>query len=99
MHYSIQSAAKFDVAKFVPKRKTGNLCKGGVVAWFPRQVYTVEPPNKGHFGDNLFVPCREVVPISGVCLFLSNFQVYKRFYKVYIIRHKMTNEIFMKLSS
>ena len=25
---------------------------------------TVEPPNKGHFGANSFVPCREVVPIS-----------------------------------
>ena len=30
------------------------------------QVYTVEPPNKGHFGGNKFVPCREVVPISEV---------------------------------
>ena len=29
----------------------------------------------------VFFPCREVVPISGVCLFLSNFQVYKRYYK------------------
>ena len=27
---------------------------------------TVEPPNKGHFGGNSFVPCREVVPISEV---------------------------------
>ena len=27
---------------------------------------TVEPPNKGHFGGNNFVPCREVVPISEV---------------------------------
>ena len=26
----------------------------------------VEPPNKGHFGANSFVPCREVVPISEV---------------------------------
>ena len=26
--------------------------------------YTVEPTNKGHFGANSFVPCREVVPIS-----------------------------------
>ena len=25
---------------------------------------TVEPPNKGHFGANSFVSCREVVPIS-----------------------------------
>ena len=29
-------------------------------------VCTVEPPNKGHFGGNNFVPCREVVPISEV---------------------------------
>ena len=29
-------------------------------------VYTVGPPNKGHFGANRFVPCREVVPISEV---------------------------------
>ena len=29
-------------------------------------VATVEPPNKGHFGANSFVPCREVVPISEV---------------------------------
>ena len=27
---------------------------------------TVEPPNKGHFGANSFVPCKEVVPISEV---------------------------------
>ena len=26
--------------------------------------YTAEPPNKGNFGANSFVPCREVVPIS-----------------------------------
>ena len=30
------------------------------------KLYTVEPPNNGHFGDNNFVPCREVVPISEV---------------------------------
>ena len=29
-------------------------------------LYTVEPLNKGHFGANSFVPCREVVPISEV---------------------------------
>ena len=28
--------------------------------------YTVEPLNKGHYGANDFVPCREVVPISEV---------------------------------
>ena len=26
---------------------------------------TVEPPNKGHFGANSFVPCTEVVPMLG----------------------------------
>ena len=29
-------------------------------------VHTVEPPNKGHFGANSFVTCREVFPISEV---------------------------------
>ena len=44
---------------------------GDDVSYRMNETYkiTVEPPNKGHFGDNLFVPCREVVPISGVCLF------------------------------
>ena len=32
-------------------------------------VSTVESPNKGHFGGNTFVPCKEVVPISKVYLF------------------------------
>ena len=31
-----------------------------------RKVLFVEPLNKGHFGANSFVPCREVVPISEV---------------------------------
>ena len=29
-------------------------------------AYTVEPPNKGHFWANSFVPCREVDPVSEV---------------------------------
>ena len=29
-------------------------------------INTVEPPNKGHYGANNLVPCREVVPISEV---------------------------------
>ena len=29
-------------------------------------IATVEPPNKGHFEANRFIPCREVVPISEV---------------------------------
>ena len=33
---------------------------------------TVEPPNKGHFGANRFVPCREVVPISEVPLYIAS---------------------------
>ena len=31
--------------------------------------YTVEPPNKGHFGNGSFVLCSEVVPISEVQLY------------------------------
>ena len=30
---------------------------------------TVEPPRKGRFGEMAYVPCREVVPISEVCIF------------------------------
>ena len=30
---------------------------------------TVEPPNKGHFGNGSFVLCLEVVPISEVQLY------------------------------
>ena len=29
-------------------------------------LYTVKPPNKGHFGDGPVVPCREVVLFSEV---------------------------------
>ena len=29
-------------------------------------IYTVEPPNNGHFGDEHFVHCSEVVPSSEV---------------------------------
>ena len=32
----------------------------------PLKVCTGEPLNKGHFGGNNFVPCREVVLISEV---------------------------------
>ena len=31
--------------------------------------HTVEPPNKGHFGNRSFVLCLEVVPISEVQLY------------------------------
>ena len=34
------------------------------VSFYSESIITVEPPNKGHYGDNDFVPCREVVPIS-----------------------------------
>ena len=33
------------------------------------KLYTVKPPNRGHFGDGPFVPCREVVPFSEVLFF------------------------------
>ena len=36
---------------------------------YPGQEYTVEPPNKGHFGNGSFVLCSEVVPISEVQLY------------------------------
>ena len=29
-------------------------------------MYTVEPLNNGHFGDECFVHCSEVVPSSGM---------------------------------
>ena len=29
-------------------------------------IYTVKPPNRGHFGDGPLVPCREVVLFSQV---------------------------------
>ena len=35
--------------------------------------YTVEPPNKGHFGNGPLVLCSEVVPISEVHDFSINF--------------------------
>ena len=38
----------------------------GLLATLGTVRITVEPPNKGHFGGNNFVPCREVVPISEV---------------------------------
>ena len=35
--------------------------------------YTVEPPNKGHFGNGPLVLCSEVVPISEVHDFSTHF--------------------------
>ena len=35
--------------------------------------YTVEPPNKGHFGNGPLVLCSEVVPISEVHDFSTRF--------------------------
>ena len=35
------------------------------------RIATVEPPNKGHFGVNSFVPCREVVSSSEMSGLLS----------------------------
>ena len=43
------------------------LAKGPANTYFISQVkapITAELPNKGHFGANGFVLCREVVPIS-----------------------------------
>ena len=39
----------------------------------PQCVYTVEPPNKGHFGNRPVVLCSEVVPISEVHQILIRF--------------------------
>ena len=36
-------------------------------------AYTVEPPNKGHFGNGPLVLCSEVVPISEVHDFSTHF--------------------------
>ena len=43
----------------------------------PKLHNTVEPPNKGHFGNGFFVLSSEVVPISEVhciLIFLSSLQ-------------------------
>ena len=39
---------------------------GECLSYPSKLPYTVEPPNKGHYGANDFVPCREVVPMSEV---------------------------------
>ena len=44
---------------------TSSHLKHQTLSLFP-DVYTVEPPNKGYFEANSFVPCKEVVPISEV---------------------------------
>ena len=38
---------------------------------FQLSVYTVEPPNKGHYGAGNFVLCREVVLFSEVQIVLA----------------------------
>ena len=49
------------------KTRRRKICRGEEGRWGEeRRVSTVEPLNKGHFGANSFVPCREVVPISEV---------------------------------
>ena len=49
--------------------------------------YTVEPPNKGHFGANSFVLCREVVPISEGPL--SEVPLY---YSYYTVSHTISGD-------
>ena len=46
----------------------GGGCMGGscVGVYIIYLQYTVEPPNKGHFGNGFFVLSSEVVPISEV---------------------------------
>ena len=48
-------------------------------------LYTVEPPNKGHFGSRGFVLCSEVVPISEVHYFSSTKLFYNAYYSVQVI--------------
>ena len=54
--YTCVMQAKYNLKKF--SVRSYEIAKGLL------QYYTVEPPNKGHYGANDFVPCREVVPIS-----------------------------------
>ena len=39
----------------------------------PSKINTVEPPNKGHFGNGPLVLCSEVVPISEVHDYSTHF--------------------------
>ena len=39
---------------------------GECLSYPSKLPYTVEPQNKGHYGANDFVPCREVIPMSEV---------------------------------
>ena len=48
-------------------------------------LYTVEPPNKGHFGNGPLVLCSEVVPISEVHDFSIHFDC--------IILNKLVNAL------
>ena len=48
-------------------------------------IHTVEPPNKGHFGNGPLVLCSEVVPISEVHDFSINFDC--------IILNKLVNAL------
>ena len=50
-----------------------------------RYGYTVEPPNKGHFGNGPLVLCSEVVPILEVHDFSTHFD--------YIILNKLVNAL------
>ena len=53
---------------------------GGIII-----IYTVEPPNKGHFGNGPLVLCSEVVPISEVHDFSTHFDC--------IILNKLVNAL------
>ena len=43
----------------------------------------MEPPRKGHFGEMAYVPCREVVPISEVCLIFSLYHPNTSLFPIY----------------
>ena len=48
-------------------------------------LHTVEPPNKGHFGNGPLILCSEVVPISEVHDFSTHFDC--------IILNKLVNAL------
>ena len=61
-------------------------------------MYTVEPPRKGCFGEMAYVPCREVVPISEVCLFFHCITLIHVCFQ-YIMNYLQTGLVMITVSS
>ena len=60
---------KGSIFQFIPYLLAGmggDCFEGGILSRHHSTVFTVKPPNSGHFGDGPFVPCREVVLFSEV---------------------------------